>query len=179
MIDFLQDPQKAYIFHVNRFLYILQKKSINKLCLRPHDTYFLFRTFFSQVNNKDDFFSIGQSPSKQLSCLLWKYLTGLLVCSLYVLFQNASEVWLVLYFHWRILQNRELIGVLYTFTTYKWTRYVFITIFIVLLFNWGFSELVAPSPPVCHYCLILTCFWVSTTDPSYDQIFTIKTNWCS
>ena len=50
-IDFLQDPKKAYIFYANRFLYFLQKKSRNKLCLRPHDTYFLFRMFLSRVNN--------------------------------------------------------------------------------------------------------------------------------
>ena len=32
-IDFLQDPLKAYIFYANSFLYVLQKKSRNKLCL--------------------------------------------------------------------------------------------------------------------------------------------------
>ena len=41
-----------YIYYANSFLYVLQKNSRNKLCVRPHDTYFLFRTFFSQVNNK-------------------------------------------------------------------------------------------------------------------------------
>ena len=51
-IDFLQDPQKAYIFYAIRFLYVSQKKSRNKLCLEPHDTYILFRTFFSHVNIK-------------------------------------------------------------------------------------------------------------------------------
>ena len=47
-IGFLQDPQKAYIFHAIRFLYVSQKKTQNKLCLEPHDTYILFRTFFSR-----------------------------------------------------------------------------------------------------------------------------------
>ena len=55
-MHFLQDPQKAYIFYAIRFLYASQKKSRNKLCLEPHDTYVLFRTFFSQVNNKRVFF---------------------------------------------------------------------------------------------------------------------------
>ena len=34
------------------FFYVLQKNSRNKLCVTPHDTELLFRTFFSQVNNK-------------------------------------------------------------------------------------------------------------------------------
>ena len=51
-IGFLQDPQKAYIFYAIHFLYISQKKSQNKLCLEPHDTYVLFRIFFSHVNIK-------------------------------------------------------------------------------------------------------------------------------
>ena len=56
-MHFLQGPrQKVYIFYANSFLYVLQKKSRNNLYLRPHDTYFLFRTFFSQVTNKLCFF---------------------------------------------------------------------------------------------------------------------------
>ena len=55
-IGFLQDPQKAYIFYAIRFLYVSQKKSRNKLCLELHDTYILFRTFFSHVNIKWYFF---------------------------------------------------------------------------------------------------------------------------
>ena len=51
-MNFPQDPLKTYIFYANRFLYILWKKSRNKLCLKPHDTYVLLRTFFSQVNIK-------------------------------------------------------------------------------------------------------------------------------
>ena len=39
--------------------FVLQKKSQNKLCLEPHDTYVLFRTFFSHVNNKQLFFMAG------------------------------------------------------------------------------------------------------------------------
>ena len=49
---FSADPQKTFIFYANRFLYVLQKKSRNKLCVKPHDTYFLFVMFFSHVNNK-------------------------------------------------------------------------------------------------------------------------------
>ena len=48
----LQDPQKAYIFYAIHFHYIFQKKSQNKLCLEAHDTYVLFRTFFSHINIK-------------------------------------------------------------------------------------------------------------------------------
>ena len=55
-IGFLQDPQKAYIFYAIRFLYVSQKKSQNKLCLKPHDTYVLFRMFFCHVNIKWFFF---------------------------------------------------------------------------------------------------------------------------
>ena len=44
---FSQGPLKTYIFYANRFLYFLRKKSINKLCLRPHDTYSLFGMIFS------------------------------------------------------------------------------------------------------------------------------------
>ena len=53
----MQDPQKAYNFCANHFLYVLQKNSRNKLCVSPHETYFLFRMFFSQVNYF--FFSSG------------------------------------------------------------------------------------------------------------------------
>ena len=61
-IGSLQDPQKAYIFYAIHFLYISQKKSLNKLCLEPHDTYALFRTFFFHVNIKWFFFKPGQCP---------------------------------------------------------------------------------------------------------------------
>ena len=71
-IDFLVHPPKAYIFYANRLLYFLQKKSRNNLCVRPHDTYVLFRTFFSQINNKS-FFTAGVSTiSRQMLCLLKK-----------------------------------------------------------------------------------------------------------
>ena len=46
---FSAGPQKNNIFNANSFLYVLQKKSINKICLEPHNTYVLFRTFFSHV----------------------------------------------------------------------------------------------------------------------------------
>ena len=63
-IGFLQDPPKPYIFYTIRFLYVSQKKSWNKLCLEPHDTYVLFRMFFSHVNIKW-FFFYSRSPFKQ------------------------------------------------------------------------------------------------------------------
>ena len=50
---------KTYIFYANRFLSVLLKKSRNNLYLKPHDTYVLFITFFSQVNNKQFFFQVG------------------------------------------------------------------------------------------------------------------------
>ena len=61
-IGFLQDPQKVYIFYAIHFLYISQKKSQNKLCLKPHNTYVLFRMFFSHVNIKWFFFKPGRCP---------------------------------------------------------------------------------------------------------------------
>ena len=45
--NFPQDSQKAYIFYENNFLYVLQKKSRDKLCLEPCDRCVLFVTFFS------------------------------------------------------------------------------------------------------------------------------------
>ena len=59
---FPQESQIAYIFYANYFLYILQKNSKNKLSLEPHDLYVLFRTFFSQVNNKQKKITGGRSP---------------------------------------------------------------------------------------------------------------------
>ena len=49
---FSAGPPKTYIFYANRFLYVLQKKSRNKLYVEPHDTYVSFKMFFSRVNNK-------------------------------------------------------------------------------------------------------------------------------
>ena len=49
---FSADPPKAYIFYANHIIYVLQKKSRNKICLESYDTYVLIRTFFSQVYNK-------------------------------------------------------------------------------------------------------------------------------
>ena len=45
-------------------LYVLQKNSRNKLCVRPRDTYFLFGMFFSLVNNKKYFYEIGHAPKE-------------------------------------------------------------------------------------------------------------------
>ena len=44
------------------FFMFYRKILKNKQCVRPHDTYFLFITFFSQVNNKNYFFEIGHAP---------------------------------------------------------------------------------------------------------------------
>ena len=52
-VHFLQDPLKAYIFYQNLFLYVLRKKPWNKHLLATHDYYFMFKTFFSPMNNKD------------------------------------------------------------------------------------------------------------------------------
>ena len=57
-LNFLQGPPKMNIFYANFFFYILWKKSRNKLCLEPHDTYVLFGTFFSQMNNKQKIFQV-------------------------------------------------------------------------------------------------------------------------
>ena len=51
-MHFLQDPLKAYIFYPNRFLYVLPKKNRNQHLLATHDYYFIFKSFFSQMNNK-------------------------------------------------------------------------------------------------------------------------------
>ena len=53
---FSAGPLKVYIFYAICFLYVFQKKSQNKLWIRTHACYFLFNTFFSQVNNKWFFF---------------------------------------------------------------------------------------------------------------------------
>ena len=58
-MHFPQGPLKTSILDANRFLHVLQKKSRNKLSVRPHDTYFMFATFFSHVNNKRIFFQVG------------------------------------------------------------------------------------------------------------------------
>ena len=58
---FSAGPPEILYFLCKSFIYVLQKKSTNIVCLEPHDTYVLFRTFFSQVNN-NPFFWIGQLP---------------------------------------------------------------------------------------------------------------------
>ena len=62
---FLQDPLKAFIFYPIRFLYVLSKKPLNKDLLETHDYYFMFKTFFTQVNNK--VFFRGGDPSPQIA----------------------------------------------------------------------------------------------------------------
>ena len=70
-LNFPQGHLKTYVFYANRFLYVFQKKSRNKLCLEPHGTYVLFRTFFSQMNNKR-FFSRWAIPLIQSQFIvLW------------------------------------------------------------------------------------------------------------
>ena len=59
---FSSGPLNMYIFNANIFFLVLQKKSRNELCLRPHDTYCLFIMFFSQVNNRKNFDSGRRSP---------------------------------------------------------------------------------------------------------------------
>ena len=64
-MHFLQDPLKAYIFYPNRFSTFYRKiKPRNKYLLATHDYYFLFKTFFSQVNNKGFFLVIH--PLKEI-----------------------------------------------------------------------------------------------------------------
>ena len=57
-MHFLQYPVKAFIFYPNSFIYVLPKKPRNKHSLATHDDYFMFKTFFSQVNNKGFFLMI-------------------------------------------------------------------------------------------------------------------------
>ena len=59
-MHFLQGPQKTYVFYANRFLYILQKESRNKLCLEPHDTYCLFRIILKDNNTQ----GLGETNAK-------------------------------------------------------------------------------------------------------------------
>ena len=67
-MHFLQDPQKAYIFYPNSFLYVLPKKISNKHLMATHDYYFMFKTFFSQVNNKEIFFGENYTKTKTSPC---------------------------------------------------------------------------------------------------------------
>ena len=73
----IRRPPKNVYFYVNRFLYVLRKKSGNKLCLEPPDTFVLFRIFFSPVNNKR-FFSRWAPPYRERSELRedWAYDCG-------------------------------------------------------------------------------------------------------
>ena len=101
-IGFLQDPQKAYIFYAIRFVYISQKKSRNKLCLEPHETYILFRTFFPHVNIKWFYFyrPIPLSQSVKYLCISYmvNIMTGndvlhsVLACGIQTLF------WIIIIF---------------------------------------------------------------------------------
>ena len=67
-MHFLQNPLKAYIFYSNRFLYVLPKKISNKHLLATHDYYFMFKTVFSQVNNKEFFFGENHTKTKTSPC---------------------------------------------------------------------------------------------------------------
>ena len=51
-IHFLQDPLKAHIFYQTRFLYGLPKNPEINICWQLMIIIFLFKTFFSLVNNK-------------------------------------------------------------------------------------------------------------------------------
>ena len=57
-MHFLQDHPEACIFYLNRFIFILPKKSRNIHLLAIHDYYFFIKTFLSQVNNKEIFWVI-------------------------------------------------------------------------------------------------------------------------
>ena len=118
-IGFLQDPQKAYIFYAIRFLYFSQKKSRNKLCLKPHYTYMLFRTFSSHVNIK--WFFLSSEPLNLIWFILvmWFYIfvTRVLV-SIYALVGEIKCIYLFIlltsclvstkvfiqYMYWRFLR---------------------------------------------------------------------------
>ena len=55
---FPQDPLKAYIFYPSSFLYVWPKKPRNKYLLVTIYYYFMFKTFFSQVNKRRFFLVI-------------------------------------------------------------------------------------------------------------------------
>ena len=57
-MHFLHDTLLAYICYPNSFLYVLPKKPGNKHLLATRDFYFMFKSFFSQVNNKGVFLVI-------------------------------------------------------------------------------------------------------------------------
>ena len=79
----MQDPQKAYIFNANYFLYVLQKKSRKKLCLEPHDAYVLFITLFCQLNNKL-FFLIWAVPLIYIINFWWEWMYIFIECTIYI-----------------------------------------------------------------------------------------------
>ena len=91
----MQTDGKTYIFYANRFLCILQKKSRNKLCLRPHDTYCLFRIFFSQVNNKKIFVLVGDPLKNIMQVNKICYYNWLLIftCMLYLTCSVCFYMW--------------------------------------------------------------------------------------
>ena len=86
-MHFPQDPQKDYIFHPNHFLYALPKKPRNKLLLVTRDYYFIymFKTFFSKVNNKGFFLVI-----RPLKLIAWSLLRRLLRMQIH---RNFSSLW--------------------------------------------------------------------------------------
>ena len=69
---FAGPPKSLYILCKSFSLRFTEKKPRNNLCILPHDTYVLFRTFFSQVNNKRFSFTTGcpqiTPGSKSLGC---------------------------------------------------------------------------------------------------------------
>ena len=60
---FSAGPLKAYIFYPNPFLYVLPKKPGYKHLLATHDDCFMFKTFFSLVNNKGFLFCLVIHPN--------------------------------------------------------------------------------------------------------------------
>ena len=59
-------PTSQY-FISKRFPYVLPQKPRNKHLLATHDYYFMFKTFFSQMNNKVFFIFGDPSPIKRVT----------------------------------------------------------------------------------------------------------------
>ena len=75
-MHFFQDPQKP-IFSTQIILFTFYRKKLrNKYLLATHDYYFMFKTFFSQVNNKGFFWwsidLIIQDSSLETILIIWR-----------------------------------------------------------------------------------------------------------
>ena len=127
-------PLKMYIFYANRFLYVLEKKSKNKLCLEPHDAYCLLRMFFSLVNNKKIFFFGRWSPQVLwcVSSLHWRLFAKTYINELFYSFVCSALLLLLLYsfifFHY-IFTRLTLSRVPVEADTYHWFASLIILLF--------------------------------------------------